>query len=113
MKRLTLSSLTMLAMVAALAAAPVDARRTPVRSVNVWENIVELERDVNQADNRDTISEREAAGLRAQIAELKADYNRLNRNGMGPAEAGKLQSRINQLRARLKNERRDPDHHRH
>ena len=106
-------ALSMLLGASLLAALPAEAKRTPIRSNHVWEDIIDLERDVNQADNRDTISEREAAGLRVQISELKADYNRLNRNGLTPAQAGKLESRIHQLRARLKNEKHDVDHHRH
>ena len=37
-----------------------EAKPTPVRSGEVWHDIVQLENDVNRADARDTISEREA-----------------------------------------------------
>lgn len=113
MKRLTLSTLAALAGASLLLASPAEAKRTPVRSNAVWSHILNLEADVNRADNRDTISEREAAGMRVQIAELKADYNRLNRNGLTPAQASTLENRIATLRGRLKNERRDADKHRH
>ncbi len=112
MKKLSRIAYAALAGAAMLAALPAAARPTPIRSNHVWNDIVQLERDVNRADARDTISEREAAGLRAQIAELKADYNRLKRNGLSPANARALENRIHQLRARLGNEKHDPDNHR-
>ncbi len=112
MKKRNMMAFTALAGAALIAALPAAARPTPARSNHVWHDIVQLERDVNRADTRDTISEREAAGLRAQIADLKADYNRLNRNGLSPANAHALERRIHQLRARLGNEKHDPDHHR-
>jgi hypothetical protein len=93
-------------------AAPLAAKPTPVRSAEVWEDILELGRDVNRADTRDTISEREAAGMRAQIADLKKQYHRHNANGLTPGEAGAIESRIRTLRNRLGNERHDRDHHR-
>ncbi len=97
-----------LALSAALLAAPVLANPTPVRSGEVWRDIEALAADVDRADARDTISEREAAGLRGEIGELKAQYRRYNANGLSPAEARTLEGRINRLRTRLGNERRDP-----
>lgn len=100
------------ALLAASLTAPLHAAPTPVRSSEVWEDIVALERDVNRADARDTISEREAAGLRSQIADLKGQYRRFNANGLSPNEAQTLENRIHSLRNRLVNERGDRDHHR-
>lgn len=111
MARPTAAMIAVIAMATALTT-PADAKRTPVRSSAVWSDIVQLERDVNSADNRDTISEREAAGIRGEIAELKGDYNRMNRNGLSPAQANKLEDRIRRLRARLHNEKKDANHHR-
>lgn len=91
---------------------PVWSKSTPVRSTAVWAEITELEADVNRADARDTISEREAAGIRDQIAEIKQQYRRLNANGLTPGEAAALRSRILAQRNRLHNERQDHDHHR-
>jgi hypothetical protein len=96
----------------AIAAMPIAAKPTPVRSAEVWEDIAELDRDVDRADARDTISEREAAGIRAQIADLKRQYHRQNANGLTPGEASALETRIGNLRARLGNEHHDRDHHR-
>ena len=101
-----------LALLAASLCLPLHAAPTPVRSSQVWDHIVELERDVNQADARDTISEREAAELRTQIADLKAQYRRLNADGLTPNETQTLENRIKTLRSRLGNDRRDSDHHR-
>jgi hypothetical protein len=99
------------AMLAAMAT-PLAAKPTPVRSSAVWQDITQLEQDVNRADNRDTISEREAAGMRNQIADIKRDYHRMNANGLSAGEANGLENRIQNLRKRLHNERGDRDHHR-
>ena len=108
--RLRLIALT--AALAALSATPLAAKPTPIRSSEVWHDIDELERDVNQADTRDTISEREAAGMRAQITDLKKQFHKKNVGGLTPGEAASLETRIHSLRERLRNERHDPDHHR-
>lgn len=107
-----LRTLALIAALAALPAVPLAAKPTPIRSTAVWNDIEQLERDVNLADQRDTISEREAAGMRAQIADLKKQYHNKNAGGLTPGEANALQSRIGELRQRLNKERRDPDHHR-
>jgi hypothetical protein len=107
-----LHHLALIAALAALPAMPLAAKPTPIRSAAVWNDIERLERDVNLADQRDTISEREAAGLRAQIADLKQQYHKKNVGGLTPGEANALQSRIGELRQRLNRERRGPDHHR-
>lgn len=103
--------------VLALAALPLtlsvaEARNTPVRSTEVWAAIEALEADVNRADARDTISEREAAGIRAQISDIKQTYRRWNANGLTAGEASALNNRIEAQRHRLHNERQDDDHHR-
>lgn len=104
--------LAVIAIGAALLAAPLSAKPSPVRSSAVWHQIVALEQDVNRADARDTISEREAAGMRAEIGDIKRDYGRKNANGLSQGEANALEARIHRLRQRLQNERHDPDHHR-
>jgi hypothetical protein len=98
---------------AASLAAPALADPTPVRSAAVWNAITELEQDVNRADSRDTISEREAAGIRSRIGEIKEDYRRWNGNGLTVGEANTLTNRVQAQRNRLHNERNDRDHHRH
>lgn len=109
----TLHSLTVAALACSLAlGSAAEAKWTPVRSNHVWDDIQDLERDVNRADERDTISEREAAGIRAQIADIKATYHRWNANGLTPNEANTLENRIKAQRNRLGNERNDADSHR-
>jgi hypothetical protein len=105
-------SRVLLALLLATGAASALNAATPVRSANVWDDIVQLDRDVDRADRADKISEREAAGLHAQVGDLKAAYRRLNANGLTPAEARTLNDRIRRLRTRLGNERHDADHHR-
>jgi hypothetical protein len=97
---------------AMLTASPALAKGTPVRSTEVWAEIQSLEADVDRADTRDTISEREAAGIRAQLADIKQQYHRWNANGLTPSEASALRNRISAQRNRLHNERQDHDHHR-
>ena len=67
-----------------------------------------LEDRINGNDHRDTISEREAAGLRHQLDELQDLFRDYNRNGLTATEMNTLQARINRLNVRLGNERRDP-----
>jgi septal ring factor EnvC (AmiA/AmiB activator) len=100
------------ALLAASLSVPAAASPTPARAEHVWHEIEELEHDVNRTDVRDRISEREAAGLRAQIADLKRQYRRMNANGLTKGEVEALDKRIRNIRGRLGNERHDRDHHR-
>lgn len=71
--------------------------------------IAQLEQRVRRTDNRDRISEREAASLRRAVYELRQQYNVYSRNGLTQREAQVLQQRIQQVRQRLSYERRDND----
>lgn len=71
--------------------------------------IQDLERRVARNDGRDRISEREAALLRRDVYNLRAQYRDYSRNGLTQREAQILQSRIQQVRQRLSYERRDRD----
>ncbi|WP_310533507.1 hypothetical protein [Novosphingobium sp.] len=71
--------------------------------------ITQLERQVNRGDNRDRISEREAAGLRRDVAQLRWTYRSYARNGLSSSEVRTLQNRIQNIRHRLQNERNDRD----
>ena len=71
--------------------------------------IEELQRRIERNDNRDRISEREAAGLRRDVYRLRQQYRDYARNGLSQREAQILQSRINDIRQRLRYERRDDD----
>jgi len=73
----------------------------------IWTQIEQLQRRVARSDGRDRISEREAAGLRRQVSELRMQFRDYNRNGLTRREAQTLQNRINQIRSRLTYERND------
>jgi hypothetical protein len=75
----------------------------------IRQQIEQLQYRVARSDNRDRISEREAAGLRRQVADLRMQYRDYSRNGLTQREARILQDRINQVRSRLQYERRDND----
>ena len=69
--------------------------------------IDQLQRRVARSDGRDRISEREAAGLRNAVYQLRIQFRDYNRNGLSQREARYLQDRINQIRSRLQYERQD------
>ena len=68
-----------------------------------------MQRRIVRNDGRDRISEREAAGLRNAVFQLRMQFRDYNRNGLSQREARYLQDRINQIRSRLQYERRDND----
>ncbi len=71
--------------------------------------IEQLEQRIRRTDGRDRISEREAAGLRRAVYNLRQQYRDYSRNGLTRREAQVLQSRIQQIRQSLSYERRDND----
>ena len=75
----------------------------------IWTQIEQLQRRVARSDGRDRISEREAAGLRNAVYQLRIQFRDFNRNGLSQRESRYLQDRINQIRSRLQYERRDND----
>ena len=75
----------------------------------IWTQIEQLQRRVARNDNRDRISEREAAGLRNAVYQLRNQFRDYNRNGLNQRESRYLQDRINQIRSRLQYERNDND----
>lgn len=75
----------------------------------IWTQIQHLQYRVSRNDNRDRISEREAAGLRNAVYQLRMQFRDYNRDGLNRREARYLQDRINQIRSRLQYERNDND----
>ena len=71
--------------------------------------IEQLRYRIQRTDGRDRISEREAAGLRRAVYNLQQQFRDFNRNGLSQRESQYLQQRINQIRERLRYERRDDD----
>lgn len=94
------------------AASPAMAQRTPYRADQIRNQISELERRVARSDRRDRISEREAAGLRRDVRDLRYQFQRYNRNGLDRVEMRTLNNRIDNIRMRLRIERRDWDNRR-
>lgn len=76
---------------------------------SIRNQIDQLQNMVERRDGRDRISEREAAGLRRQVYNLRATFNSYNRNGLNRAEVRTLQDRIERVRSRLVHESRDRD----
>jgi hypothetical protein len=85
---------------------------TPGRSNAIRNQIEELDRRIDRSDNRNRISEREAAGLRRDVRNLRFQFRDFNRNGLSRGEWNTLQRRIDGIRVRLRIERRDWDNRR-
>ena len=102
-KALTLAVL----LTAAGLSAPAAAGSTPLRSHVVRGDIRQLERAIDRADYRDTISEREAARLEYRTADLRHDFRHQNANGLTRAETIKLERRAQNIRTDLRRDRQD------
>ena len=100
------------ASMAAILAVPVSgAQPTPARADRVREAINELEADINRADRNDAISRREAADLRARVANLRSDFQMRNADGLRKQEVRDLESRVDRIRGRLRDEKHDSNNH--
>ena len=84
-------------------------RNTPARTQAIRSQINQLEQRINRNDNRDRISEREAAGLRREVRDIALQFRAFNRNGLDNREFRTLQIRIDRAKARLQIERNDRD----
>ena len=71
--------------------------------------IEQLRFQVERTDGRDRISEREAAGLRRAVHNLRQQFRDYSRNGLSQREERALENRIQDIRQRLRYERRDRD----
>lgn len=83
--------------------------RTPARAEAIRDQLDQLERRIARADHRDRVSEREAFGLRRDIAFTRQQFRDYNRDGLSDREFRKLQSRIDRIRFSLRMERADWD----
>lgn len=95
----------------AFGALPAQAA-TPGRANAIRVQIDQLQRTVARNDWRGRISDREAAGIRRDIRQLQWQFRDFNRNGLNQREMTILEQRIRAVRAELRMERRDRDHHR-
>ena len=75
----------------------------------IRQDIDQLEKRISRAQQRGTISRREAARLRRELAEFRQLYRQYSRNGLSRTEAARLEREANQIRAELRLSRRDWD----
>ena len=85
---------------------------TPGRANAIRNQIEELDRRIARNDNRNRVSEREAAGLRRDVRNLRFQFRDFNRNGLSRNETVTLERRIDNIRSRLRSERADWDNRR-
>ncbi|WP_284734720.1 hypothetical protein [Sphingosinicella terrae] len=112
MRKIVISALVA---TAALSSVPASAQawRGPAPVQRQLQNdINQLERRIDNAAARRTISQREAAGLRREAGQLQRLYARFSRNGLDRREVAQLQRGVGQLQQRLRVERRDVDRRR-
>ena len=82
-------------------------RDTPVRSSDIRNQINDLQQRVQRNDFAGRISGREAAGIRQDVFRLRTQFQMYNRDGLSPREYSWLTSRIDNIRGKLRMERRD------
>ena len=79
----------------------------PRRDAMIRADIEQLDNGILRAQQRRTISPREAQGLRMQARDAKRMYYSYARDGLNRNEVMALEQRVNQIRAQLRMERRD------
>ena|SRR5687767_723858 len=67
----------------------------------------QLQRQIQRLDQRNILSNREAARLRAQAWDVRNDLRRAGRDGFNQREANRFQQRIAQLEYRIQREASD------
>lgn len=82
---------------------------TPERTGAIRNQIWQLARAVDRADQRNTITDREAYRLHRQVRNLQYNYNRYNRGGLTMWEVRSLQNEVNRVRQQLRMSRLDWD----
>jgi hypothetical protein len=82
---------------------------TPERSNAIRQQIWRLDRDIDRAAQNRRITRREEVGLRRDVQWLRNQYQAYSRNGLNFQEVRTLQTRVNQVRTRLRLERADWD----
>ena len=98
------------------AAAPASAqswRAQPAAAHGqIRQEIGQLHQQIANAQQRGRISQREANGLRRQVAQLQNNYARFSRGGIDRREYAMLDSQLRQVRQNLRTERADVDRRR-
>lgn len=103
---------TMFVGAAVLGAVPATAQGwRPDGRVNreISQDIGQLDRQIDRAEQRRTVSRREAAKLRRQADQIDRSYRRFQRGGLSREEVRSLEQQVNRLRQQLRLERRDWD----
>lgn len=85
------------------------AYQTPARNAEIRQDINGLNRQIDRAQARRTISPREATGLRRDARELQRLYARYARGGLSRDEYRTLERRVGAIHARLHFEKHDRD----
>jgi hypothetical protein len=110
MRKLILSAVMAAAAIAGTAPASAQVwRLQPGVQRQIQSDIDQLNRQIDRAAQRRTISRREATGLRRQALNLQRLYNNCRRNGLDRVEVARLENEVNRLHVRLRLERRDWD----
>ena len=109
MRKIVLSIVAASTVFAAVPAAAQNWRLQSSIQRQIQSDINQLERQIQRAQQRRTVSQREATRLRRDALSLQRLYNRYSRNGLDRREVTQLEAQTNQLRQRLRLERRDWD----
>jgi hypothetical protein len=109
MRKIMLSIVAASTMLSAVPASAQVWRVQPAAARQIQSDISQLNTQISRAQQRRTISAREATGLRREALQLQRTYNRFSRNGLDRIEVRQLESQANALRQRLRLERRDWD----
>lgn len=82
-------------------------RPTPVRNDNIRNELNGLNRDIDRAAARRTISSREATNLKREVSQVQRLYAQYARNGLTQSETRTLRNRVDRIQVALRAERRD------
>src|SRR5688500_5559588 len=107
MRKIVLSLAAATAFLSAMPASAQSWRLQPAVAREIQRDINQLDNQITRAEQRRTISRREATGLRRQAVDLQRTYNRFSRNGLDRREVAALEMSVNRVRQNF--ERRDWD----
>lgn len=88
------------------------AHITPKREASIRADISGLRAQIDRAATRRTISQREAAGLRKEAADIQRLHATYARGGLNEREMQTLERRIDKVHTALRAERNDRNGHR-
>lgn len=87
-------------------------RQQAARHYDVRTDIQGLRANIDRAAARRTISQREASGLRRDVADIQRLYGQYSRGGLSAQETRILGNRVNKVYVALRMERHDYDRRR-